>query len=391
MDNLKMLRIRLIVILGCLLWVSACTQTAMPNIAAKHLIASDHVGPIVLGKEIPKEVFSQAKDGHDVYSYWDVGYYEHQGLRLIHLDIQDLILIMSSNRRVYRVLAGSTYKTAAGIGLNASFTSLKKSYHDLQLKTDPLPHDWLYRADRVMTKEDVLESLSSEDQRDKKKLQCAATTQSLPNVTFYFETCKQAKQSGVVEAIVITNPDDTDLQHVDPFVNLKAISPCPKPRTDDPQALQEKGLRLLRENMMGDYHNQGSIRRGLPLLRNAALSGSKAAAATYVGLVSSYIHHQVIGDPLDRPMAQGAQEAMLFTLLYTLRDSKPPSPASCEAALLQFDKPLTPELFMDSPEDDGPTGACGGQYRFNYFTVAQMEALRNQARAWSKCWPVDTK
>jgi len=390
MNGLKMWHPQLVTALCCFLGLFACTNPK-PRVPLAQLIASQNVGPIILGQEIPKDVFIKASEGRDAHSYWDVGYFELRGLRLIHLDTKDLILIMSPNRRVYQILVGPTYKTATGIGLDSSFGLLKKNYRDLQLTTTALPTDWLYRPDRVITKEDVLESLRDGDQRDKKRLQCAATTQGIPNVTFYFETCEKAKQGGNIEAILVTNPDDTDLKHVDPFMNMKSIAPCPKPRTDNPQALQQKGLRLLRENMMGDYHNQGSIRKGLPLLRDAALSGSKAAAATYVGLVNSYIHQDVIGDPLDRPMDQGAQEAMLFTLLFTLRDAQPPSAGSCEAALLQFDTPLTPALFMDSPEDDGPNGACGGQYRFNYFDVAEMEALRQQARAWAGCWPAEVK
>jgi len=319
-------------------------------------------------------------------SYWDEGYFEGRGLRLLHLDNQDLIVMMSPNHRVYQVLVGPSFKTAKGLGLGASFEVLKQSYPDAILKSATLNRTWLYRPDRVTPREEVLGFLGFEHQSKRKALRCAATSASLPNVTFFFESCEKASKRGVIEAILVTHPDDSDLQPVDPFMSLSSISPCPEPRTEDPEALMQTGLRLLREDKMGDHLSQQSIEKGLPVLRDAALSGSISAAGVYAAVVHSYIHQEVIGDPLNRPIRQGAEEAMLLTLLSVLRGDQPPRPDSCEAAILHFEKPLSADLFGIDEEGAEPEGVCSG-YSFLYFEVEELEALRQQARAWKECWP----
>jgi len=377
-----------------LVMLTACIQPTrqaeppLEKIGQAHLIASNAVGPIELGKRVPKSVFATANKGYGYDSYWDSrGYFEGHGLRLIHLDIKDLIVIMSPKHSVHQILVGPSYKTASGISLGTSFKTLKQKHQDTKLQAATLHYSWLYRPDQVNYKESEHGFLGFEHQNNKKALKCAASTEHLPNVRFFFESCDKAQQNGVIEAVLVTNPDDSDLQAVDPFVDMKSVPPCPKARTDDPKALTQEGLKILRKNKMGDYYSTSSVQKGLPILRDAALSGSREAAIRYVNIVSMYIHQDVIGDPLDRPILQGAQEAMLFTLLLNYRSPKPPPAHSCEAILIQFDKPLTPELFMANEENDAPPGACGGQYRFNYFDVEAMEALRKQARAWAKCWP----
>lgn len=369
---------------------SQTVQTSKaPIVAPAQLITSQNIGPIFTGQEIPQTIFPEAEQGAGLHHYWDRGYYEQSGLRVIYLDMMDLILMVTPNQKVYQMLAGPSYQTAQGIRLETTLKKLKRSYVDLVLEKSLLPQSWLYRPDRVLVKEEMLANLWGSDQKDKKKLQCAASTKSLPHVRFYFETCEKAQKGGGIEAIVVTHPDDTDLQPIDPIVDLKVVPPCPNPRTDDPDALYKKGRRIMNEGRMGDYRRTDAVKKGLPLIRDAALSGSKEASGLYVSLLFNYIHQDVIGDPLNRFMRQGAAESVLFGLMNLLRSKTKLSPESCEGVLLNFEQPLTADVFRNPVNEDDEGGVCGpGFYMWNYFDYKTMEALRQQARAWSHCWPV---
>jgi len=52
-----------------------------------------------------------------------------------------------------------------------------------------------------------------------------------------------------------------------------------------------------------------------------------------------------------------------------------------------FDTPITGGLFIDSAGKDPPPGKCGGQYQFGWLSTEDIEAIRQQARASSSCWP----
>ena len=250
---------------------------------------------------------------------------------------------------------------------------------------------WLYRPDRVTFKNGDMGYMGYENQKDRKGLFCEASSQSLPNVKFYFETCEMAQSGSPVEAVLMTNPDDSDLQFVDPFVNLESVPPCPKARTDDVDALTQSGLKVLRTNKMDEYHATESVKKGLPILRDAALSGSMEAAGTYSAVVFTYVLQDVIGDPLDRPMDQGAQEVAFFMLLNLIR-SQETNLGECLEVVLDFSQPLPEDLFLENGKDDGSEGACAGAfYQLSYFNVADIEAIRQQARAWSTCWPATSE
>jgi len=103
-----------------------------------------------------------------------------------------------------------------------------------------------------------------------------------------------------------------------------------------------------------------------------------------------FVHFEVIGDPLDRPLAQGSQEALLFSMLYNLRGNPPP-PDSCDAALIDFNQPIDEKMFKDSKGERPPIGPCGGDYRTSWLSLKDIEALRQQARAWSTCWEPEGK
>ena len=111
----------------------------------------------------------------------------------------------------------------------------------------------------------------------------------------------------------------------------------------------------------------------------------------FLGAASQRSPRQLLtGKRLDSlPIASFArsQEALFFRIMNVLRSPKPPPAESCRAALVDFDTPLSDALFADSDDEGPPTGACGGQYQFAWLSLEDIEGIRQQARAWSTCWP----
>ena len=70
-----------------------------------------------------------------------------------------------------------------------------------------------------------------------------------------------------------------------------------------------------------------------------------------------------------------------------IRENDPSGRDECHEAVLNFEKPITEDLFRMDDEKPDDAGPCATRYNFEYFSIEQLEALRQQARAWSKCWP----
>ena len=137
---------------------------------------------------------------------------------------------------------------------------------------------------------------------------------------------------------------------------------------------------------MGEYYASDSIRKGLPILRDAALSGSLTAMRSYLSVVNTAVHQEYIGDPLDRPMTQGSQESLLFTFVHSLRTGGPKQ-GTCESLLLNTEEPLTKDMFFSQTEnDDDWEGPCINDYRFHILSLTEIEGVINQAKAWKGCW-----
>ena len=141
----------------------------------------------------------------------------------------------------------------------------------------------------------------------------------------------------------------------------------------------------MKKGKMGDYHAIGSVWKGLPMLRDAAISGSLSAIGGYVSMINTCVHQEYMGDPLNRPMSQGSQEALLFTLVYDLR--KGAKKGSCEEMLLNAEGPLRNEMFYSDDEDAEETGGpCINDYRFSILMPSEIEGVIAQAKAWQGCW-----
>ncbi|MDP7038413.1 MAG: hypothetical protein QGI45_04600 [Myxococcota bacterium] len=372
----------------CMVFGLACTSHTSPKskpVPVERLISSGGVGLLTLAQVIPESAYVEKPKGFNYDHYWDLGYFTTDGMRLLHLEQHDVIVLTTPKHNVQHILVGPAYKTAEGLGLKSKWSTLKNTFSDMRLAEESLSKYWLYRPDRVTFKNGDMRSMGFEDQKDRKELGCAAAAESLPNIKFYFETCAMAKSGSPAEAVLVSNPDDTDLRFEDPFVNLHSVPPCPKSRTEDVEALTQRGLNVLRTNKMGDYHATKSVKKGLPLLRDAALSGSKEAAGTYAAVVFTYVLQEVIGDPLQRPMDQGAQEVAFFMLLNLLR-SQETNLGECLDVVLDFSQSLPGNLFEESEEEDSAGVCAGAFYQFSYFKVAELEAIRQQARAWATCW-----
>ncbi len=367
--------------------VSAAGLVPVVDVAPERLISSNGAGKVSVAAEILPALLGEPAQGGDYSSLWDQGYFDWVGHRLIHMASLDLTGLMSPKGRVQHLLVGEAYRTSAGLGVGSTFSELVGAYGDLPVREETLAAGWIYRPDLLATPKESWREYGRSDQVGWKPLRCVAETSKLPNVAFHFESCELAKSGSPVEAVVVSSPDDTDMQPVDPFLDLSEPPPCPAPRTEDVAKLTREGHARLREKKMGDYHYTPSVQIGLPMLRDAALSGSAEAGNTYAGMVFTYVHQEVIGDPLDRVLTQGAQEALFFRILNVLRAPEPPPSDSCRAALIDFDTPIHDEMFADTDDDGPPTGVCGGQYQFHWLSHEDIEGIRKQARAWSTCWP----
>jgi|GEM_PF-2958499 len=345
---------------------------------------SNRAGPITLGIPFPDDAVPSIQGLYDIY--WSNGYYVPPSLRMFYLDVLDLIVFMSPKHRVYRLALGPSYRSAKGIHINSSLSELRTAYPDLELHTQTLEPSWWYRPEQMKPITPDVEMPGRATQRTKKPLKCVAKTSELKNILFYFEDCLETK-SKKIEAIILVSKHTADLDHVDRFVNFEKVPPCPTTTVSNPTALAKQGDYELNRDRMGEYFARRSVQKAMPMFRQAALAGSIKAAYGYSGLIFRYVHQDVIGDPLDRPIDQGAQEGMLFLLMSLIRENDPSGRDECHEAVLNFEKPITEDLFRMDDEKPDDAGPCATRYNFEYFSISQLEALRHQARAWSKCWP----
>ena len=102
-------------------------SAGQPPIAVppERLISSEKIGLLTLGQAIPETAYVEKSKGFTYYHYWDLGYFTSRGLRLLHLDKLDLIVLTTPKHNVHHVLVGPDYKTAEGLGLNSTFSALK--------------------------------------------------------------------------------------------------------------------------------------------------------------------------------------------------------------------------------------------------------------------------
>ena len=376
----------LMALVGLGLPASAQTPSPPHDATGDHTITPDRVGALKLGEATEEAYFA---DGPNYGSYWDEGHYADTGLRLMHFSAHDLIVFSTPKDRVYRVLVGPSYRTEAGVGLGSDWRDLRRAYRSLVVTEQALKPHWVYRPDRIQAGEHGWAILDADHQDGHQPLQCAVSAPRLPNVTFFFSACGANKPVGVVEAVMVTSPDDSDLQWVDPFFTPGEVAPCPVPRTDDPEALTQRGLEAIARDRMGEYYSVDSLREGLPMLRDAALSGSFEASLRYSGVLNSHINNEVIGDPLQRTNEQGAQEVLLLNILAYLRADVAPA-NRCDAALLDFDAPMTDSILGsgDDIADDivDDQAHCEADYRLGWLSMEDIESVRAQAQAWAQCW-----
>lgn len=356
------------------------------EVRLERLVTSAGAGLVRVAERIDPELLGEASTVDDYSGLWDGGYFDAVGHRLIHLVAHDLVALMTPKHRVQHLMVGDSYRTSDGLGVGSSLSEVVGVYGELVLENETLDAGWIYRPELLPLRGGSLMNFGPRDQPGWRPLQCVARTSRLQNVSFHFEDCEAANSGAPVSAVWISSSDNSDMQPVDPFLDLSSPPPCPTPRTDDSAELARRGLERLRENKMGEYHSGRSVRLGLPMLRDAALSGSAEAGSVYAGMVFTYVHQEVMGDPLGRVLTQGAQEALFFRILNSLRAPEPPPMGSCRAALIDFDTPISEELFADSDDEAPPPGVCGGQYQFHWLSMEDIEAIRQQARAWSTCW-----
>jgi len=340
------------------------------SVGVDHRITSDRVGSFTMGETT-----------HLYEHYWEQAYFVGNGLRLTHFDEEDLIALLSPKQRVYGLLVGASYQTEKGVRIDDSYKDLRRAYGRLTASPHGLPPGWLYRPDHIDKGDEQWALLSPRYQKGYQALNCAVTSPKLPNVTFYFTACIGKKAVGNIEAIQVVYPDLEDLEWVDPFFTFDTLAACPVSRTADPVALMNKGKQVLYKNRMGEYLNSESVAQGLPMLREALLSGSLEAAALYASVLNTYINQEVVGDPLRRTNKQGASEVLLLNMLSYLRTDVQPTLA-CDAALLNFDHPMAHSVL--SRED---ASTCGNDYRLGWLSREEIEVIRTQAQAWAACWP----
>jgi len=348
-------------------------------------IDSQRAGLLKLGEPIPKSAFEGALQGWDYSTYWDQGYFVDRDLRMVYVDVADAVLLMSPKHTLYQVLLGPSYQTETGVRVGDTLQNLKSAYEEVSVEAYALSQGLIYRPDRVTWDPSRLNGPWTEDQDGWKTLHCAASTPALPGVRFLFERCEALEATSRVEAILITSQSDAELLPVDPILDLQTRRPCPEARTDDVDALVTQAEFEINRAKMGDYYATSSLRVGLPMLRDAALSGAHEAGARYATILFSYIGIDVIGDPLDRPMSQGAQESLFFWILAALKTEESEEDEGCFTALLDFETPLTEDLFEDDGEHD--VGECAWLLTYPWLGgVEGVEAIRQQAHAWSSCW-----
>ena len=339
-------------------------------------ITSTGVGQFEMGKTLP-----------DVEM--ESGYFASTSLFQQPLMAEELVALLSPKNRLYHLLVGPKYTTDRGARIGTSFEELQVLYPDISAGTTKMGQDFVYRPDHIILDDSFLDFRGASSQRDRRDLKCSLSSEALPNVSFFFEVCPEQgmpRSKAVVAAIMITHPDEAEIAFVDPILDLDRILPCPEARTDDPKGMAKRGDVLLHKDMMGEYFSINSVEAGLPMLRDAAISGSVEAAFSYVGMIDLFVHQEYIGDPLSRPMDQGSQEALLFTLLSYMRTQ--PQPHSCEELLLNLDMGLSESIFHSTEEEDehGDYGPCQDDYRFILLSLSDIEAIRQQANAWKGCW-----
>ena len=315
------------------------------------------------------------------------GYYASTSLYQQPVTEHELVVLLSPKENVYHVLVGPKYATERGVRVGTTFAQLESLYPDIFAGEQEMGSDFVTRPDHIDLDETFYSFTGARSQRDRRDLTCSMSSADLPNVSFFFESCPSGapESKDTVAAIMLTHPDEGELAHVDPILDFERVLPCPQSRTENPKQLAQLGEMELSKNKMGDYFSTGSVRTGLPMLRNAAISGSVEAAWSYAGMINLYVHQEYIGDPLQRPMEQSSQEALLFTLIATMRSEA--FPDSCEELLLKEELELSEGVFSSTddadPEEYGP---CQDDYRFQIIPISQIEHIRRQARAWAACW-----
>ena len=208
-----------------------------------------------------------------------------------------MIVLPPPKHNVQHLFAGLKYRTAAGFGLGSLWSDLQSAAPNMERKQDTLNKYWIYRPDQVSDTYSGMDSIGVENQKARKHLTCSASSSDLPNLRFYLASCASALSGGTVKAVLLGNPDNSDLQFEDPFVSLQAIPPCPTSRSTDAQALAKRGFEELQKNKMGDYHAMDSVKKATPILCDAALSGSRQAAGTYTSVLFNHIMIDGIGAP----------------------------------------------------------------------------------------------
>ena len=346
------------------------------------LFDARHAGSLLLGKPLPEAIFKSGEPDYE--TYWDNGYFSHD-LRVLYLSFMDAVVHISPKRRLYRAFLGPSYVNHHGIRIGSTFGELRLASKELVIAKERIKSS-LYRPDLIEAKYGEIWETSRCVQNDEKTLNCVVHDKAAPMVRYYFEGCDELEEEKRVEAIEIIASHTDDTKHHDAFVNLKKIMPCPSIDVADPDGLAREGKRLLNLDRRGDYYRSSSVHRAMPVLRRAALAGSIDAAYEYAGIIYLYIHQEVLGDPLNRPQSQGAQEGLLFRLIALLREGEPKSWDRCTARLLDFSRPLESSDFENVDDTDERSGLCSDQDEFRLFSLSDLEGVRRQAEAWSSCW-----
>lgn len=165
-------------------------------------ISQNSVGPVKLGKPLPKEILTVELEERYVAGYFADGQ-PYEGFRLQEPPITVLLdrgpfmrkakasmanptekglgakALMTARKgaKVCMIIVESKdIKTDAGVGMGNDINALKAVY--LDLKVNPVPP-----------------SFGNDE--------CVANSQTLPNVHFYFRTCKAAKEGETVTRVII--------------------------------------------------------------------------------------------------------------------------------------------------------------------------------------------
>lgn len=177
-------------------------EKTMDNSKTLWKISKNSVGPIKLGKMIPTKLLTREMEEQYVAGYYADGQ-PYEGFRFRDLGITVLLdrgpflrqsrtsvadpakkglaakALMTAKKgaKVKMIIVESkNVTTDAGVGVGSNLAALKSAYPDL--KINPVPS-----------------SFGNDE--------CAASSKSLPNVYFYFSTCKAADEGQTVTRIIL--------------------------------------------------------------------------------------------------------------------------------------------------------------------------------------------